>query len=832
MAEQKSKITPRHLLPVPAPTSKDWRADSRLRLTERQQVGAGRPRSHGRRLAIFGCAIASTFFAAMPGFVAASQDPFQDPFNQNATGENDPADGSLFGASPAANPSAAAATGLTITDLSALSVMSQSMDTAAKRFLAAETLFNLEQPEAAASVLAGFTDPLTDQAAVDFVEQISTPSILAMLARADFPEAKQAWFDQTIANALAFSTSDQAVQQALTQLIGDDASLHQTAFDRLQAAGLSAANMLLPLMQQEIQQEDFSDGSLRRLVAVIQQGPREWDLALRSIVGSDSDWESAAILGLAARRRDPLNSAAVLSWQFRAKNLPDPKLSGVIRDWNQRFANAYDFPVTDRQTLGIWLRRQLNEQKKVFQMLDDNRSSIQSLDAPGWLWEPSLAALTVRRIERFEKAARDRSQVATALVRVVPSSDIAATEYLTAQLQAAKILGGIDRPLSTSAVELAGQFASPERLSQLLAVTLSEQQWVVAQALLETLGSVGSEALLQPTSGRRSSIVDALQASDQRVRFSAAMAILNWKPQSRFAGSTYFNQALYEVLNAPVGAQSVIASSNQSDAFYLAALTRSAGWDTVVAGNAPELIEQLQIQPLQFAVVTDAMGNDPIVGVIDRIRETARGKTLPIALLVRPENLQKLEAMFKVDRLDRNITVAELSDQTDRMSRILAETANLHAKPQLPMSARQSYAITAIEKLQPWLSDPRSLRLLDIPMIAPAARNLIGSIPAEINVVQILAVHGDPGSQRHLANLATDTSLPNPLRAAAAIGFRQSVKQFGTLLTLDEIRGQYDRQNRSGNDSQFSQQILGSVLDTLEARYKRTPFDKLPPVPQ
>src|SRR5690606_24690043 len=103
--------------------------------------------------------------------------------------------------------------------------------------------------------------------------------------------------------------------------------------------------------------------------------------------------------------------------------------------------------------------------------------------------------------------------------------------------------------------------------------------------------------------------------------------------------------------------------------------------------------------------------------------------------------------------------------------------------------------------------------------------NLIGATPFMVKpAAELLSHYGDPETQVYLSGLAGDTGMPIEVRSAAARAFRDSVQRFGTLLTTKQIEIVYDRQNRSGREDKDTQDILNSVLDTLEARYRRTPF--------
>ena len=101
------------------------------------------------------------------------------------------------------------------------------------------------------------------------------------------------------------------------------------------------------------------------------------------------------------------------------------------------------------------------------------------------------------------------------------------------------------------------------------------------------------------------------------------------------------------------------------------------------------------------------------------------------------------------------------------------------------------------------------------------------SVPA----IEVLSFHPNPQSQVFLASIASEATQPRTVSEHAAKAFRTSVERFGTLLTSQQIQQQYQRQNESQLEGAFTQGILNSILDTLEARYHQTPFDQLPPIP-
>lgn len=81
----------------------------------------------------------------------------------------------------------------------------------------------------------------------------------------------------------------------------------------------------------------------------------------------------------------------------------------------------------------------------------------------------------------------------------------------------------------------------------------------------------------------------------------------------------------------------------------------------------------------------------------------------------------------------------------------------------------------------------------------------------------VLGELGTPSGQRALADFASNTTQPLAARQAAGAALVKSVARFGTRLTTQEIVLQYERYNRTEQQSKDEQQLWGSILDAIEA---------------
>jgi hypothetical protein len=105
---------------------------------------------------------------------------------------------------------------------------------------------------------------------------------------------------------------------------------------------------------------------------------------------------------------------------------------------------------------------------------------------------------------------------------------------------------------------------------------------------------------------------------------------------------------------------------------------------------------------------------------------------------------------------------------------------------------------------------------LSTPHLAAKAATLLGRL-------------GSPEAQRALVTVASQHAVPLAIRKAAAAAFSEAVQRRGPLLTRDEILLQYDRYNRSEHLDVGTQQVLGEVLDAIEAPSQAAKTQTEPP---
>ena len=82
---------------------------------------------------------------------------------------------------------------------------------------------------------------------------------------------------------------------------------------------------------------------------------------------------------------------------------------------------------------------------------------------------------------------------------------------------------------------------------------------------------------------------------------------------------------------------------------------------------------------------------------------------------------------------------------------------------------------------------------------------------------RVLGLLGSPGAQQSLVEFASAEMQPLADRQAAAEALRVAVNRRGLLLTRARLQQQYDLYNTSEGLDRGTQEVLASILDTLEA---------------
>jgi len=130
---------------------------------------------------------------------------------------------------------------------------------------------------------------------------------------------------------------------------------------------------------------------------------------------------------------------------------------------------------------------------------------------------------------------------------------------------------------------------------------------------------------------------------------------------------------------------------------------------------------------------------------------------------------------------------------------------------------RMQHAIAALEHLANLAEHPGKYSFYDLLRQQEEIEHGLKSSVVASKTVRVLGLFGSPSAQRILVNYASQSTRALTERQAAAAAFDVAVQRRGLLLARDEILRQYDRYNQGAVLDRDTQQVLGSLLDSIEA---------------
>jgi CheY-like chemotaxis protein len=434
-----------------------------------------------------------------------------------------------------------------------------------------------------------------------------------------------------------------------------------------------------------------------------------------------------------------------------------------------------------------------------------------------WTWDAERKTSVPTRLEAQDASLLSAARLARDLFRVAPENVDYRRLYLLTNLQWAKQSGGLDRPLDLSDGSLGAQLAEvgPEALEDVLTYAMETNRSVAATAAAELLGRLGDAGLVQAAGGRPRPLVLALLHGDRRLRMAAAEAILQLDPQQAYAGSSYLAETLGYVVRTVGTRRALVVHPRVENSQSMVGLLLDLGFEADSASTGRDAFRLAARQPdYEFALISDGVDQPSARETIQMFRKDPRTARLAIGLMARQGTLQAAEAFADLHALvlafPQPIDPEGMSFQAGRLLR-------LAGRDLVGYDERLDQAERAMNHLLRMTEQPQLYDFYDLHRQTPSLAAALGTPQLASHAATLLGRLGSPEAQRALVTLASQPGRPLEDRQAAAEAFANAVQRRGLLLTRDEILLQYDRYNRSETLDAGTQQVLGQILDAIEA---------------
>jgi hypothetical protein len=667
---------------------------------------------------------------------------------------------------------------------------------------AGRLLADLKRPDLARGffkrALAAAADP---KALSALAEEFGSQVFLELKTRRDLaPEAPQ------LANAVLQARTRQLQDpQRLAALIQDlgSASVQQRlgALMGLQEGGEAAVRALIAVLADP--QRAGEHAGVR--AALIQLGPAAMRPLVTVLQAKDPKLVAEAIQVIGAAQ-DPRLGIYLFAPLF------DEKASPEVRAAVQAAVVQLLGAAPTRQLAA----RQLAEAAR----LSLDRSQPLAADTAGqvtvWTWDEPGRQPVAQSVSADQAGRWFAARFARDAYTLLPGDAQIRRLYLVAMLEEAAYQHGLDNPLPMDNSAPAGKAAAlgAGAIEDALAYAMEHGHAAAAAAAARILGWQPDADKLLHRPGQPCPLVRAAQYPDPRVRLAAVEAIVRIRPQEPYPGASHVVDALGYFIASRGARRAIVASPSVEESQRVSGYLAAMGFEVDWGATGAELIRlALRSPDYELAMVDAGIDRPTLQFAVQQLRRDGRTALLPLGIFARD------------DQFDQARHVAEGNPRAEAFYRPHEQAAaEWQAKRVLAMAGpdavgaaqRRQQAASALEWIAQLCGDPSrrfyDLRRVEAPVLAAMhVPDLCQRASA------VLGTLGTAESQRALVDLASRGTAPLADRVAALSAFRQSTEKYGVLLTIPQIRLQYDRYNQSANQDGATRKILGLILDCIEA---------------
>ena len=681
--------------------------------------------------------------------------------------------------------------------------------TPAEQLRAVQTLLNLRQADTAAAYLEKIIAQNPDEPTMISLYREFGPAFFIRLAREPaLGDAAAPFARKVLETQRQAATNPARIRSLVEQLQNSQPEIRSAAVSGLRDAGSAAVAELLPVLA-----ASYGSDTQRYL---------EW--GMRQLGGN----ASGPLLG-ALQAPDPELRAAAMrslgqldaeqSIPFLMRPAVDPGEESAVRSaaaaaLSELLGRSPDIEQATRYlstTAQQWFRDGLP------------RNLTSGGDGDGmitvWSWDDAAQAPKSGKLPPLAASARHAAWLAADLYRLRPDELEYERLFIATQLAAGKLLGGLNVPLATS------QPALFQRLTQLPASQFEAVlDWelrhneAAAMGAAEMLGEVATAAILSAGGGAHRPLALALRHVDPRVRFAAVEAIVKIDPREPYPGAADFVRQLAFFARTEGKRRILVVHPRATEAETLAGMARSWGFAADAVGTGQSALKRALRSPdYEVILISDAV---PLwTELLQQLRRDPRTGRIAVGLIVRSPAMVRGEQLARRDPL----TIAyPLPRDPDTLGMVVQRALNQATISRTSPETRLTLGRRALG----WLADLVAQRR-SYPFYETLDRE--GVLTAALTVPELaeraalaLGAAGTPAAQTALVDLASQISQPLALRRTAAAAFDTAVRRQGVQLTSAQILTQYERYNASEKLAADTQQVLASILDSIEGSTQRT----------
>ncbi len=598
-----------------------------------------------------------------------------------------------------------------------------------------------------------------------------------------------------------YATSDARIRLLVKTLADPDIHVRSDAFRKIKQVGPSAYAAMLEVFGDAAQSDLWPGvrGAVRRL------GDDATDILVAGATCGNRQIEVESYYGLA--NLGTTEAIDLISFLYLSPKTPQ----NVKTFAEQRLKKYFGGPIDRASLIG-------NLNRKANQNLRGKRKNISSqAKVSAWQYQAASNKFKSNRVSLVVASRIRAASMAQLLVEIDPVNHQNRELFLLASIESAKKQAGPDTPIDAKAVlkQLGNPRAS--ELNRLLTEALEREIIPASIGICELLKALNDATVLYSDKGGNSPLVKAVLSGERYLQFAALDAIAALDPTTAYPGSSYVVD-LAAFIGKTVGQQQVLVGHyGSSDSRTFEGIVSAAGVKVESVRNGLEFYNAATGSPdWKLLLLTDNMLRPRFGQVIQQLRADWRTRYLPIGVVVSNEKNRLI--VQRLAQSDPLIRIIDLNFDTQIVNSQLAFFEDLSASWELTDSSRVIHAAVATQWLVKLANDRQRYGFYNLRKHEDSVYRMLYVAGKTRQAMGIAAKLGTARAQRELVNYASQNGQDLDSRQAAVEGFAAAVKEFGVLLTTDEIRLQYRRYNSSVTQSKEVQAVFGSMLDTIEKK--------------
>ena len=666
---------------------------------------------------------------------------------------------------------------------------------------AAKILSDLERPDLAREFLKQVIGANLDPKQLAALEEEYGPAMfIEMAAREDLAPEAQLLADAVLTAASKMAVDPKNLAVVIRELNSPSAETRFFALDKLLKAQSAAVWPVVSVLVDPKRKAEHENLQ----VALGRLGGDAVRPLLAILEAPDPALKTAAILSLG--RMDAGEAVEFLLAPLYSKQSSD-EVRGVARAALMKLAGRVP---TEEEAARLLTGRARNhfDQRVPLRADEEGLASI-------WSWDPA-AGQPAEYVFPSEIAHRMlAARFAWEAFSILPDNEQLRLFHLVTMLEMASYAAGLGSPLEAAPGSPATQAAEHgvEVVEDVLEYAIEHGHSAAATAAARILGNISTSERLLNNGSQPVPLVVATRHEDPRLRMAALEAIMALAPTESFPGSSYVVEALSFFAASSGSPRALVAGPVVAESLRVAGYIGALGYEVDTAITGRDMVRRAIASPdYELAVVSVSIDNPTPEYLLQQLRHDGRTARLPVVLFGQGEQLERARRVVQNDPMAIAYPRPLIAEDVAAMA---VETAGLVGIEMVGQPERREQAAKAIA----WLAElsasdekPYDLGRAEDAILLARYNSELGP-----DAVAVLGRLGTVKSQYALVELASRWTQPLKHRQAAAKALDESIRRYGILLTTEQILQQYDRYNKSADRDADTQQVLASILDSIEA---------------